>query len=530
MRGRAPLVVALMACLLATGCIVLFREVPIKRVDPAAASPTSTGTVFVGNARAHLRDGSTVLFRDSVLITPTALVGVGAEYALMQQSSRERTRVPLDSVVALETFEQKDSPLLSFVVSTALTGIGAGALLLTAKALFGSCPTIYTDDGTGPVLQAEGFSYAIAARFEHPDLDPINIVPDANGILQFELRNEALETHYINRLALQAVRHVPGSLALPSQHQRAVIVSDLRAVRAIDRSGRDVSATLAARDESFYATPRERLDAVSEQDFDDWIDITVGDAAVSGAAGADSIALVVRFRNSLLNTVLLYEGMLSSGNATSWLTEGLEQNATAGRLSAWYGSTMGLRVEVGTADARRVLARIGDVGPIAFRDVAIVLPRSAIDAAGRVRLRFAADNWRIDQIRAARYDGPAAVETLRERQVLVRSSESTMQRTSEPAAAQAIATADSSYLQTLPGQRLWVSFDAPTAQRGEEISYLIAWQGWYREWMRGEWLAQSATAPPFEPGARTLVAAMRKWSAGQAEFERVFYATKIPVR
>ena len=522
LRGFLPALVLALA-----GCIVVVREVPVRRIDPVAAAPAvrDSSGIYRGPARAHLRDGGTVLFRDSVRITQTELVGVGTAFAFMSEDAQPRGTVPLDSVVALETFVQTNYPGTSLFLSAALTGLGVSAAVLGAKALFGSCPTIYTDSGNGPVLQAEGFSYAIAPRFEHPDLDPINIVPDANGVLRFELRNEALETHYINRLTLLAVRHPVGALALPDQQQRTVLVDGLRAVQAIDRAGRDISSIVAEADDALYATPSALIDAATERDFDDWIDVTIGDA-VRG----DSIALVLRMRNSLLNTVLLYDVMLSSGDATNWLTSGMDHATTALRLGLWYRAAMGMRIEGGATETGTVVARLGDVGPIAFRDVAVVLPRSALDEQGRVRLRFAADNWRIDQVRVGRYAGLAEVVALTPRQVLARTSEAASSPVHEASSAHAVAVADSTYLQTVPGQRLWFEFEAPAAVEGEALSYLIGWQGWYREWMRGDWLARSVSAPPFEPGAKSLVAAMRKWRHNQEAFERLFYATKVPVR
>ena len=61
------------------------------------------------------------------------------------------------------------------------------------------------EDGE-PALQAELFSNSIAPLFEMRDRD---VLPDAalraDGSLRLEIRNEALETHYIDHLAVEAV-------------------------------------------------------------------------------------------------------------------------------------------------------------------------------------------------------------------------------------------------------------------------------------------------------------------------------------
>jgi hypothetical protein len=62
------------------------------------------------------------------------------------------------------------------------------------------------------------------------------------------------------------------------------------------------------------------------------------------------------------------------------------------------------------------------------------------------------------------------------------------------------------------------------------VTPLIAWQGWYREWVRGAWLAAPTRDTPFVPGDAAVLTALRRWSAKQASFEQAFYSSTIPVR
>src|SRR6185369_280019 len=91
--------------------------------------------------RAHLADGSTVVYSQGAEIRGGQIVGTGLAYALLDDAhSTARDRVPLDSVVGVETFEGKvlmaQSVTLS-IAASALTGVATVALL---KAIFGSCP------------------------------------------------------------------------------------------------------------------------------------------------------------------------------------------------------------------------------------------------------------------------------------------------------------------------------------------------------------------------------------------------------
>jgi hypothetical protein len=81
-----------------------------------------------------------------------------------------------------------------------------------------------------------------------------------------------------------------------------------------------------------------------------------------------------------------------------------------------------------------------------------------------------------------------------------------------------------------------LEFDDPAAavrgQNGDSVrtSYLIAWQGWYSEWIRGRWLAEPKRTTPFVPGDSAVLAALQRWRAQQPEMERAFYASRLPVR
>jgi hypothetical protein len=64
-------------------------------------------------------------------------------------------------------------------------------------------------------------------------------------------------------------------------------------------------------------------------------------------------------------------------------------------LGRWFRETMGLRVSVFARNGWREVARIGDTGPIAWEEVAIVVPVPEGDEL-RIRLSFLVDAWRID--------------------------------------------------------------------------------------------------------------------------------------
>lgn len=530
--SRSMRVVAIAGLLLAAGCVHIFwRTEAVSVTRPAAGT---IGVVTINTPlKAHLVDGSTVIFRKGASIGRASVDGDGQLYPFVQTApSRAVSIVPFDSIVGLETFEGKQLVAQSLVVSTAATALTAVATVGLLKLLFGSCPTVYADTGTGPMLEAEGFSYAIAPLLEQRDLDPLHARPDRDGVLRLELRNEALETHYINNIELVAVSHPVGTRVVPDQNDHLVAVNGLRPFSsARDRAGRDLLPVLSSPDGQLFTSAATTIDAARNGDLDDWIDAEANDLPPG-----DSVVVVLRLRNSLLNTVLLYDGMLGGRDAPGWLDAKLQRISTAIDLAQWYTRTMGMRAIVDgaprPASGESWQARLGDVGPLAFRDVAIVLPRPSRNARSiRVRLRFVADNWRIDYAAVASTMSRPTSTTIGLSRVIVHTPDSAATAFNDSAAVGALREADGRYLETMPGQRMTLEFEPrATSAPGSTTTYLIAWQGWYREWIRGRWLAEPARTVAWTPGDDAVLTALRRWQSRQAELERAFYSTRVPVR
>jgi hypothetical protein len=286
--------------------------------------------------------------------------------------------------------------------------------------------------------------------------------------------------------------------------------------RATDRSGRDVRAVLAAHDGDTYDTPYALLASVNESDFGDFIDLVF-----PAPVGVDSAALLLRLRNSLLTTILLYDVMLGSQGALAldWLGAELEQVGGALELGQWYNRTMGLRVAVFDGGDYRAVGRLGDSGPIAWKDVAFIVPVLTPDSV-RVRLSFVADAWRIDRVGLADYERPQ-IRTVPVARV------NTSESADEAGARAALLHSDEQYLETTPGQRFWMHFETSGAA---DATYLLASQGYYTEWVRPSWIRAATEPMRFRPTDAVTVEAIARWRDRRAAFEQQFYETRIPVR
>ena len=511
---RAPSVVVL-ALLLSSPVACISRGVRTDEVHPAA-----TDVVLTTPTRAHLADGTTVVYLSGVRVGHDTLRGSGTRYDLTGRRTGSVLALPTDSVAAIESLTTTTNTGATVGLSTLTVVGGTFAAAALAVAIFGSCPTIYSDSAGRPVLEAETFSYSIAPLFEARDVDRLVAGVGPDGLVRLDVRNEALETHYLNHLELLDARHAPDETVLPDPRGRVLAVSQTRpAARVIDRAGRSVGPLLAREDGRIFRTDPRTLRRASITDFNDYLEIT---AAVP--PGADTVALVLTLRNSLLNTVLLYDEMLGAAGARAvdWLGSDLATVNGAIELGRWYSSRMGMRISAWRDGAWQPVARLPDAGPIAWRRTAVALAAPAGDSL-RLRLEFVADNWRIDRL---------AVGRMREVQPIHVPLASVVGADGVPdtTALASLRDPDANYLETTPGQRFEARFAPPHVPPGTARTFLLASQGYYTEWIRGKWIRRATSPRTFVPSDTELVAALRRWRDVQGDFERRFESTRIQVR
>ncbi|MEJ7809937.1 MAG: hypothetical protein WKG32_05895 [Gemmatimonadaceae bacterium] len=518
LRGTLLRLVLLALSVVAVGCIIS-RGV---RISEVRAGPADSVTVRSA-VKAHLADGSTIVFRRGVTVARDTVRGQGTRFDVALAGAGVATRIPLDSVLAMESFQTEVNGAKTVLYSTLAT---AGALLGTVglacaadPKCFGSCPTFYADSAGTPVLEAEGFSSSISPLLEARDVDRLRAQPGPDGRLRLQVWNEALETHYINHLELLEIGHASDEMALPDERGRPVVVRALTEPTLLrDRLGRDLRRTLARTDGDVFRTDARALAAVSPEDNDDYIELT----AVA-PAGVDSAALVLRLRNSLLNTVVFYDYMLAKpgGRSLDWMAHDLNRIDRMAEVGRWYGQYFGLRVAVRDGAAWREVAKLSDYGPIAWRDVALPIPVPRGDSL-RLRISFVADQWRIDRLSLA---GSMRRATPR---VVPLASVTDRDGAPVPAALADLRAADERYLRTTPRQRFTATFDVG-AEGSSARTFLLASQGWYTEWVRGSWLKGAHDSTTFSPTSTTLLQALRSWSVQRDSMERQFFRSRIPV-
>jgi hypothetical protein len=521
-RTRSTLKLAVVVLAVGASACFISRGVEVSRLTVARGDSTEVQTPV----KAHLIDGSVIAFPSGVVVAHDQAMGSGWRYAPSLRESTLVKSVALDSVVGMEAFHTRYNAGRTFAYSMLVTGavlVGTvAAICISDPKCFGSCPTFYADSSGVPVLEAEGFSYSISPLLEARDVDRLRAQPDSSGTIRLEVRNEALETHYINQLELIEAVHASDEFAVPDEHSRPVVVRHVTVPTTItDRAGRDVRAEVAAGgDGRVFVTDSSTLASANASDPNDYLELTF-----PNPHRGDSIAVVLRLRNSLLNTVLFYDLMLARPGARSidWMASDLQRIGPTLDLGRWYADHLGLRMYSEERGEWKPVGRLSDFGPIAWRDVAAVIPAPSGDTV-HLRLEFLADQWRIDRLAIG-----DAVRRPRTRSISL-NSVTDAEGDAAPQALHDLRVADDHYLQTTPPQRFTISFDVGKPPIDSTRTFFIVSQGYYIEWVRGSWMTGPRDTTTFKPGDNAIERVLRLWAQQKDSLEKSFYRTRIPVR
>jgi len=409
------------------------------------------------------------------------LTGVGTVYDFNRKVIADgAVEFAIDDIAMIETddiskLKSKDKEVMSALTALLAVNLaGATFCAINPKACFGSCPTFYTDpDATIFAARAEGFSSSVLPSLEATDLDPLG-VSSRQSTFELTMKNEALETHVVNRIALHAVAKKEGEMvfhdpkdqfyrcAIPYPYSWATIDGEPADDRLHTADGEEYisltdSADLTVKEEFIVS-----FEALAEQDY----------------------GVVLRFRQSLLSTYLLYTAYSYMGaDAGRYLALFEQEGLMANRARKAYQNIDPIILQVWSHHRQRWenFGNLTETGPIAPN--AMIVPVSARyihEGQLRIRLEAVRGMWRFDQVALAPILAKAKAD--------IRTINTIKTVSGQGAELSELSTADEDYLVTYPGDEYRFSFVLPTLPAGMTHQLFLESRGYYLEWIRKEWL------------------------------------------
>lgn len=442
-------------------------------VTPGGATPDTLSPYL----KAHLRGGHVYVLASWRFESGGSVRGSG----VLLGPNRDTVAVgevllPRDSVALFETNVIRGSganPALT--VMAGVTAVIAGLCATSPKSCFGSCPTFYAPDSAGESLQAEGFSASVAPALEATDLDMLFHARPSSRDFTLRLTNEALETHVVRRADVVVARRPPGGRVFVTPggaFREATLLTPPTRCSAIE--GDCVAALQNPGGGERWSTADSTNLAAKET-----IDLEF-DGVPAGELG-----LVVRSRQSLMTTYLIYQALAYMGSEVGrWLTT-VGPRDNGGELGGGLGRALGL-VEVlvpSGAEGWTTVGRVGETGPIAI-DTKVVPIHVPQGEPVRVRLRLTRGLWRVDYVALAVLGDTVRPERIRP---------SIVRRGGRDAPKGLNALLGfAEPLTTMPGDEYQITYRLPPDFQNYEL-FLEA-RGYYLEWMRREWRAEESAA------------------------------------
>jgi hypothetical protein len=490
------------------GCVTIWQN---RFSAPANYAQIDRSAPFL---KAHLAQGDVVVLTAWSFTPAQEVSGSGIRYDVdRHEVQRGQLNVTLSEVSLLETNEPHSVVRGDYVVlgvaAAATVGVGI-ACAISPKSCFGSCPTFYADVEGRPRLLAEGFSASVAPSLEATDVDALLELRPEGGPIVLTMVNEALETHAVRSIRLLAVPQPAGGRVFRAG-ERYFQAPRLHApARCVSPAG-DCLSAVRAPDDAEYRSPASAEDLAAKEEL--FLEFPVSSSGPRG--------IVVRARNTLLNTFVFYQALAFMGtNAADWWMVLERGGAEAQHRYAALGDLLGhIEVDV-LVDAShwREVGAFVEVGPIAKDTQLLTLPEELPPGPVRVRLRLTRGNWKVDWVALAEL----GKELLPQVVPLVSVEKDEL----EDVRARELLVSGSGHLVTLPGDRYRLRF----GDVAPGLELFLESRGYYTEWMREEWLQDedaSRVAELFLAPDQALRRMAPDYKRVEERMEEVFWQSKV---
>ena len=348
-------------------------------------------------------------------------------------------------------------------VSTLPSGGGGG---------LGSCPLVYSHDGSSNYLESETFAGAVFKGAERTAFDVLQHAQPDHGKLMLTVTDEGQETEYTNEMKILSVDAPNGVAVIPDfKGGMHTISQKVEPERCVDFSGSNRLSEVLNQDKRYWQSDLNSKDFTQSSGLRDGLILEFRKpTAVKGAK------IVVTGTNTRL-AVFAFEHIfkMKGENRLQWYQR-LENDPVERMKFVRFMMREGmLRVSVWHRDQWVEQAAIVDVGPLITKPQVALLNLDGVDGdTVKIKLECTTDLWKIDQV---------YLDYSSDADVTVREFSPTSAITDDGRDVSGLlAKDDDQYYAMMLGQSATVSFDIPPAAPGVNRIYILKTKGYYHQW------------------------------------------------
>jgi hypothetical protein len=336
----------------------------------------------------------------------------------------------------------------------------------------GSCPFIYSYDGTRYVFDADPIGGAICRSMERTEWAELDHLSEVDGRYRLLVANELEESDFLDEISLVIVDHPADVRVVPDVSGGLhSIVRPLAAFRASDQNGRDLRPLIASEDDRFWESEKDGRDLEKNEDLKDTLIFEFPKPVTARKA-----TLVANVWTTLWG-MQAGEGLLGlfGESLPGWYAEVNRGGPASQELWNWYftGGMYTAKILVETRDGWTPKGLLYGGGPFNSKDKAYTLDVSDVPGEKlKIKLELAAGFWKLNYL-AMDYsqETPVRVTEIRPEMALDRNGRDVKAM---------IAKADQLFFE-MPqaGEFAELMFTAPEKTAGLERTVLLKARGYY---------------------------------------------------
>jgi len=483
---KSTIAIVIVITLVVTGC---YGPVKVRHLDTAKVPHPANEQIV----------GVTTLKGEDVVFDPHS--GYVKDKVVHGQLHTAPFQIPLSEVqtVWVERRSLNKVGTVGLVAGIVVAGIVVTIGIIAA--VKGSCPFVYSWDGTQYVFDAEPYGGAITRGLERDDFAELKHLREQGGFYKLLLTNEVDETQFTNLMELWVVDHPTGTRVATDEFGSLHTLADPQPlISARDGAGRELLPWLFKNDRLIWEPPAE---------FDASGSLRAETPLIfPKPAGATQAKLEVNAATGLWGSYMIKQMVQLRGREVrDWYKQVDESQAARDQLRAWNLREELFMLKVYVEEPSGWIERgiIPGGGPVLAPNRIVPLDISAVRGSElRIRIHPPAGFWALNSF---------AVDYSDERDVSITklTPGSAHDEGGNDVLAELLASDDRYYAMPSVQNRAYLAFPAPPARPGMTRTVFLHSRGYYRLHLPENEAPDAVTLKRIleEPGAAAAFSAER---------------------